>query len=214
MKSILMTLTGLATFALVSCENPADSSSAAKTGDAKSVTNGDTTGTKWVFTPESKVEFVGSKVTGSHEGGFKEFTGYFHMDDGTLAESGHKVEIDMNSTWSDDEKLTGHLKSADFFDVEKFPTSTFTATGLRESTGDEKGTHQLTGNFNLHGVEKSIEFPVTVDMSDDKVSIKADFFIDRFDYDIKYPGMQDDLIRKEVVIKLDLTAKPAENSAS
>ncbi len=214
MKNILLTLTGLATFALVSCDNPADKSSAAKTSDAKSVSTDDAGGIKWVFTDESTVEFVGSKVTGSHEGGFKEFSGYFHMSDGALAESGHKVIIDMESTWSDNEKLTGHLKSPDFFDVEKFPTSTFTATGLRESTSDEKGTHQLTGNFDLHGVEKSIEFPVTVEISADQVNINADFFINRFDYGIEYPGMTDDLIRKEVVIKLDLTAKPAENPAS
>ena len=45
--------------------------------------------------------------------------------------------------------------------------------------------------------------------SEDKVEINADFFINRFDYDIKYEGMKDDLIRKEVVIKLDLTAIPA-----
>ena len=85
------------------------------------------------------------------------------------------------SIWSDADKLTAHLKAPDFFNVEQFPTSTFVATGLRKSEEGEKGTHQLTGNFTLHGVEKSIEFPVTVTQSDDKVDINADFFINRFD---------------------------------
>lgn len=214
MKTLITSLAGVATFALVSCENPADTSSAAKTSDAVDAPSGDITGSKWMFTPDSKIEFVGSKVTGSHEGGFKSFTGHFHLDDGALAESGHHIEIDMNSTWSDNEKLTAHLKAPDFFNVEKYPTSTFVATGLRESRDGEKGSHQLTGNFTLHGVEKSIEFPVSVKQSADKVEIDADFFINRFDYGIKYEGMKDDLIRKEVVIKLDLTAVPAGDTAS
>lgn len=214
MNTPLLTLAGLATLALVSCENPADQSSAAKTSDAKDLPTGDVSGAKWMFADESKIEFVGSKVTGSHEGGFESFTGHFHLDGDQLAESGHRIEIDMNSTWSDNEKLTAHLKAPDFFNVEKFPTSTFVATDLRESKEGEKGTHQLTGNFTLHGVEKSIEFPVTVKESANRIEIDADFFINRFDYDIKYEGMKDDLIRKEVVIKLDLTAVPAEEPAS
>ena len=209
MKTLITSIAGAATIALVSCENPADNSSAAKTGDAKDVPSGSASGSKWVFTEDSKIDFVGSKVTGSHDGGFKSFSGHFHIDGDSLAESGHQIEIDMNSTWSDNDKLTEHLKAPDFFNVEKFPTSSFTATGLRESKEGEDGTHQLTGNFKLHGIEKSIEFPVTVVQSDNKVEIDADFFINRFDYDIKYAGMKDDLIRKEVVIKLDLTAIPA-----
>ena len=122
-------------------------------------------------------------------------------------------EIDMNSTWSDNDKLTEHLKAPDFFNVETFPTSTFTATHLKaiEPKEDQEGgpTHLLTGNFKLHGVKKSIEFPVSVKESEKQIEIDADFFINRFDYDIKYAGMKDDLIRKEVVIKLDLTAVPA-----
>ena len=209
MKTLITSIAGAATIALVSCENPADNSSAAKTGAAVDVPTGSTSGSKWVFTDDSKIDFVGSKVTGSHDGGFKSFSGHFHIDGDSLAQSGHLIEIDMNSTWSDNDKLTQHLKAPDFFNVEKFPTSSFIATGLRESKDGEEGTHQLTGNFKLHGVEKSIEFPVTVSQSDDKLEIDADFFINRFDYGIQYAGMKDDLIRKEVVIKLDLTAVPA-----
>lgn len=211
MKTTLLALTGITTLALVSCENPADKSTAAKTGEAKEVPTGDTSGSKWVFTPDSTITFVGSKVTGSHEGGFKEFKGFFHLDGDKLAESGHEVVIDMSTTFSDAEKLTGHLKSPDFFDVEKYPESTFVATGLRPSEANEKGTHQLSGNLNLHGVEKSIEFPVSVLKSENEVKLTADFFINRFDFGIKYPGKQDDLIREEVVIKFDLKATPEVN---
>lgn len=213
MKATLFALVGLSTLTLISCENPADNSTAAKTSDARAVPAGTVTGNKWVFTEDSRIEFIGSKLTGSHDGGFRKFDGHFHLDGDSLAPSGHLIEIDMNSTWSDDDKLTEHLKAPDFFNVAKFPTSTFVATGLRESTAGEKGTHQLTGNFTLHGVEKSIEFPVTVGQSADQLKIEADFYLNRFDFGIRYEGMKDDLIKKEVVIKLNLTAVPAGDSA-
>ncbi|BDS06522.1 hypothetical protein NT6N_15620 [Oceaniferula spumae] len=201
MKTTLFILTSVAAMSLVSCDNPAEKSTEANTSEAKAVPTGEASGQKWEFTDQSTITFVGSKVTGSHDGGFKKFSGHFHVDGETLAASGHKVVIDMSSLYSDSEKLTGHLKSPDFFDVANNPEATFVATSFKDDT--------LTGNLNLLGVEKSIEFPVKVDKSDDAIRITADFFINRFDFDIKYAGKTDDLIRKEVVIKLDLHATPA-----
>ena len=161
------------------------------------------------LTPDSELTFVGSKVTGSHEGGFKEFSGSFDVDLAAkkLAESGnHVVEIDMTSTWSDNEKLTGHLKSPDFFDVEAHPTATFTLTEAMETDDG----YTLSGTLNFHGVEKAISFPATVEVADDEqsVNVKAEFAINRVDFGIEYPGKPDDLIRKEVVIRFDVVGKP------
>ncbi len=196
----------LSTFALVSCDNPADKTATAEVSDAveKKEETAPDAAVKYVFTDNSKVGFIGSKVTGSHEGGFKKFTGHFTLVDGKPAGNDHKVEIDMTSTWSDNEKLTGHLKAPDFFDVEKFPTSTFDVTSI---TAKDDG-YSVTGNFTLHGVTKSITFPATVSQDGEVAKIQAEFDINRFDFDIKYPGRKDDLIRKEVVIKLALEAKP------
>jgi len=210
MKKTILTLAGATTLLLVSCENPADSSTAATVSEAKEVSTATASGQKWSFTEDSTITFVGSKVTGSHEGGFKEFSGHFFVDGDTLAASGHEVVIDMTSTYSDKEKLTGHLKSADFFNVEAIPTSTFTVTAIEAKTGAKGETHLLTGNFDLHGVTKSIDIPVTVAQSADAINLKADFFINRVDFGIKYPGKKDDLIREEVVIRFDLNAKPVE----
>lgn len=209
MKNTIISLAGLTTLALVSCENPADKSNKAETSEAKAVSTEPAAGKKWTFTENSTITFVGSKVTGSHTGGFKKIDGHFFVTSDTLASSGHEVVIDMSSTYADAEKLTGHLKSPDFFDVEKYPKTTFIATGLKAEAGPSDSTHILTGNLNLHGVEKSIDIPVKVAKSGEQIDIDADFFINRFDFGIKYPGKTDDLIRKEVVIKFDLTAKPA-----
>ncbi len=72
----------------------------------------------------------------------------------------------------------------------------------------------MTGNFEFHGVTKSISIPVVVDASNSAINITADFFINRFDFNIEYPGKTDDLIRKEVVIKFDLNAKPVSTESS
>ncbi|MGJ8672932.1 YceI family protein [Rubritalea sp.] len=212
MKNTLLALSSATTLLLVSCENPADNSTAAKVSDAKEVPTSVVTGQKWNFTDNSKITFVGSKVTGSHEGGFKKFSGHFYVDGKTLTASGHEVLIDMDSTWSDSEKLTSHLKNPDFFDVPQFPNSKFVVTGIEEKTGPTGETHLLTGNFTLHGITKSINIPVSVNQTPDTINVKADFFINRFDFDVKYAGKKDDLIRKEVVIRFDLHAKPDASS--
>lgn len=190
----------------VSCENPADKTTDAKVSSAveKSTTPTET-GTRYVFTAASQVNFVGSKVTRSHNGGFKKFTGHFTIKDGAPVGNDHKVVIDMASTWADDEKLTAHLKSADFFDVQKFPQATFDVTSI---TKNADASHTVSGNFNLHGVTKNISFPAHVTEDGEIVNIHAKFDINRKSFNIVYPGKPDDLIRDEVVIELNLEAKP------
>jgi len=145
-------------------------------------------------------------VTGSHDGGFKTFTGSFTVADGQLVGTGHQVVIDMNSVWSDNDNLTGHLKNEDFFDVEKHPTATFTLTGL-EAAGEE-GSYNVSGNFTLIGNTKNLTFPATATVDGEKVSIHAKFDINRKDWGVVYAGRADDLIRDQVVIELKLVAAP------
>ncbi|HAB16177.1 MAG TPA: hypothetical protein DCE44_06985, partial [Verrucomicrobiales bacterium] len=65
-----------------------------------------------------------------------------------------------------------------------------------------------TGNLNLHGVTKSISFPATVQLAPDAVTLKAEFAINRRDFNINFPGMPNDLIRDNVVLNLDIKATP------
>lgn len=204
-NQILFAATVAVSLVFTACSNPADNVNEAEVSSAKEVSGSPILGKKFVSTADSKVEFVGSKVTGSHAGGFEKFTAAIHVQDGVLVPNGTSVEIDMDSTWSDSNRLTGHLKNADFFDVPTFPTSTFITTNI------EKGDtgYSVTGNFTLHGVTKSISFPADIQVSDAQVKVNAEFFIKRFDFEIKFPGKADDLIRDEVVIKLNITAKPS-----
>lgn len=154
----------------------------------------------------SKVEFTGSKVTGKHEGGFKNLTGTIDFVNNKPEESTVTVDIDTGSAYSDDEKLTGHLKSADFFDVEKYPKATFKSTNIVADPARGSEAYTVTGDFSLHGVTKSISFPATIKAGPDTVEVAAEFSVNRKDFGIVYAGKADDLIRDDVVIRLDLKA--------
>ncbi len=165
--------------------------------------NASAAGTEYVIRAGSTIGFVGSKVTGSHTGGFTNFAGAIRVADGKVV-GNSEIQIAMSSTWSDSDRLTGHLKSPDFFDVENHPMATFTVTGA-EGSGNQQ---TVTGNLDLHGVTRSISFPAKVQVADDAVTVAAEFAINRKDFNINYPGKPDDLIRDNVVIKLDIRATP------
>jgi polyisoprenoid-binding protein YceI len=161
------------------------------------------------FTDESTIGFIGSKVTGSHVGGFKVFSGSFVVEGDAPGNGPHRIEIDMESTWSDDDRLTGHLKNEDFFDVPHHPTSVFSLDTVTPAEGDDAYT--LTGDLTLRGATKRISFPATIKAGEgDRIHLDAEFSINRKDFGIVYAGRADDLIRDEVVIQLAMVAAPAE----
>ena len=194
-----------------SCADPAADKPKASTGNATTVSESPKpAGTETlVISPQnSKVEFVASKVTKSHPGSFKQFTGKIELAPKTIPDSRVSIEIDAASVEADDPQLTAHLKTPDFFDVAKFPKATFVSTKIEPITS---GTFNVTGNLELHGVTKSITFPANIQESADSVSVEADFAINRKDFAIVYAGKTDDLIRDNVVLKLSLKvarAKP------
>jgi polyisoprenoid-binding protein YceI len=207
MKTKSLMIVSASAALLASCENPADETTSASVSQAVEVaaSTGSEKGISYTFTPASEIRFVGSKVTGSHDGGFKSFTGSFTVADGELVGTGQKIVIDMNSIWSDNEKLTAHLKNEDFFNVEKFPESTFELTGIKPAS---EGNYEVSGNLTLIGNTKNITFPASASVADGKAKIHAKFDINRKDFGVVYAGMTDDLIRDQVVIELKLEAAP------
>jgi len=189
---------------ITGCSDPADTVHKTSAADPKKTSSGSSaSGKEYVIRAESTIGFVGSKVTGSHNGGFKNFAGKLNVASGKLVGT-PQIKIATGSLWTDNDRLTGHLKSPDFFDVATFPVATFTAT----STEPAGAQHNVTGNLDLHGVTKSVSFPATIQIADAAVTVKAEFAINRKDFNINYPGKPNDLIRDNVVIKLDLKASP------
>ena len=191
----------------IACNDPASDQPRATTGAATqaSPAQQNVAGTKYAITPQtSKVEFIGSKVTGSHNGAFERFAGVIDYA-GAPERSRVTVTMETDSLTTDDANLTKHLKTADFFDVAKFPQATFTSTEIKAG-GESGASHTITGNLTLHGVTKSVTFPATISVTPDTANVDANFSINRKDFGINYAGAQDNLIRDNVVLKLTIRA--------
>jgi polyisoprenoid-binding protein YceI len=193
---------------LAACDSdPAKGKSQAAASEPVAAQAAPASAVKYTFSnADSKVDFVGAKVTKKHDGSFQTFTGTVNLVENNPEKSTVSVDIDTASIKSDDEKLTGHLKTPDLLDVGKFPKATFTSTSIKAG-GDKGATHTVTGNLQLHGVTKSISFPATIKTGGDTVDVDAEFAINRKDFGIVYPGMPDDLIKDDVLLKLHIRAK-------
>jgi polyisoprenoid-binding protein YceI len=188
-----------------SCADPAANKTKATVGNAapESATAKPANAETLPITSDtSKIDFVASKVTRSHNGSFKQFSGAIDLVNNSAEQSRVTIDIEANSVVTDEPDLTKHLQTPDFFDVTKFPKATFTSTKI-EPAGSN---YNITGNFDLHGIKKAITFPATIQIAPDKVTVNAEFTINRKDWNLTYPGKADDLIRDGVVIKLNVNA--------
>lgn len=227
MKIFFVTLATITCFA---CTNAPDSDEA-KTTEAKDVDQTNP-GEAWtLITSSSKIEWIGTKVSGYHTGivpikngqiyvkGSEVTGGKFVMDVANMEISGPK-NVDAKSN----QRLLGHLKSSDFFDVEKHPEATFELTNVKTYSGgalqdttdprqDEiseykvtNPTHLISGNLTIKGVTKNIEFPARITVSGNQAEAIAKFNIDRKEWDIVYPGQPDDLIRDAIHLGISIKA--------
>ena len=217
---LLILIVALLSFA---CANPAADkpkatvSNAAPEGNSAKPAGAETL---TISSENSKIDFVAAKVTRSHNGSFKRFSGTIDLTNNKPEDSRVSIDIEANSIETDEPDLTKHLQTPDFFDVAKFPKATFTSTKIerRDLTGPSDTRQQaenprwadtqynITGNFELHGIKKSITFPATIQITPDNVTVNAEFAINRKDWGLLYPGKADDLIRDGVVIKLTVNA--------
>ena len=155
---------------------------------------------KYALTGENtKVEFTGFKKGGKHDGGFKQLTGTASID-GDPTSLKLEAEIDTDSLYSDNEKLTAHLKNPDFFGVKDNPKATFKSTKIEKS---EKG-YTITGDLTLLGKTKPVTMPATVEAKDGELVLSSEFKINRFDWGMTFgKGMVED----GVSLKLNIKAK-------
>lgn len=106
--------------------------------------------------------------------------------------------------------LTRHLKSADFFDVENYPTAVFVITKSK-AIGDKQ--FQITGNLTVKGVSNAVSFPATVYMQNGRVYAKADFEVDRTLWDVRYgsdkffDNLANNVISDMIGLSLELAAE-------
>lgn len=161
-------------------------------------------------TEKTSLQWLGEKVTGQH-------TGTIKLKDGWLLWQGNKIasgefNIDMNTLKDGDnnQMLEKHLRSDDFFGVEKFPVSTLSITG---SDSFEKGTATVRGNLTIKGINNPVEFRAAMQKKEDGTWFYASLTVDRTKYNIRYgsgtffDNLGDKTIFDEFKVKVSLLVK-------
>lgn len=140
-----------------------------------------------VDTQKSSITWQGYKVAGSHTGNIDLKNGNLEYTDGLL--TGGSFEIDMTSMIVTDleggaaDKLLGHLKSDDFFGVEKYPSTKFVITSVSPQGPDR---YKVTGNLTIKSTTKPIKFITTTKEENGTMIADAKIEVDRSEYDVKY----------------------------
>lgn len=169
-------------------------------------------------TLNSKIEWKGFKVVKSdntsHFGTIKFESGDVTVKDGKL-ESGKFVanmssleNVDLKDNEKDKVKLETHLKSGDFFEIEKFPTASYEITRVTPNSEGDFNT-LLDGNLTIKGITKPMQFNANVTVKDGEVSIYTEpKDINRQDFSIKFQmPVQNGLIKDEVNIQIAVKAR-------
>ncbi len=164
----------------------------------------------------STINWKGFKPTGEHYGTIMLKNGNFNVE-GNQIKGGEFtidmttiVDLDMPADNEYNAKLVKHLKSEDFFGVEKHPTANFKITKI-EKKGDKSLIH---GDLTIKNKSNPVSFLAEVDFSNDVLTLKSETFkIDRSKWDIKYKSksffenLADNFIYDDMEITIEIEAK-------
>lgn len=161
------------------------------------------------LSPEnSKVSFVGTHVGDDPKprlGGFKKFSGQLATTEDGKGIKSLTMEFETGSLFSQmGDKLTNHLKNADFLDVENYPDAKFASTGV---TAGDDGMFNVAGDFTLMGKTNSITIPVKLTSSEQGVVATSELKLDRTSFGMNKKTEQ---VSKEVSIMLSVGEPTAE----
>jgi len=137
----------------------------------------------------STIEWRGSKVTGEHNGHVDVRQGNIVLDEKGNLKSAY-VQVDMNSMTNEDldadtqQKLIGHLKSDDFFSVEKYPYAEIKLNSFKP--GEKSGTYIASGDLTVKGKTQPISFPFTYNNNGGDFTANGTLTFDRSKYDVRY----------------------------
>ena len=159
----------------------------------------------------SKIEWLGKKVTGQHNGEIKISEGTIGFDGATFKSANFTVDMTTitNADLTDAEynkKLVTHLNSDDFFSVDKFKTAKFVSKSVSKV---KDNTYKVTGDLTIKGKTAPITFNADVT----RTNATAVFNFDRTKYDVKFgsgkffKGLGDKMINDDVQLTLNLKAK-------
>jgi polyisoprenoid-binding protein YceI len=167
----------------------------------------------WNIDPaHSHAEFkVRHMMISNVKGEFKGIKGTLKLNDADLTQSGVEVSIDAATIDTGEAQRDGHLKTADFLDVEKFPTLAFKSTGVVKG---KKGELKVSGDLTIHGVTRNVEFevegssaPVKDPWGNTRIGLSATTRINRKDFGLTWNAALETggiLVGEEINITLDV----------
>ncbi|RTQ50715.1 YceI family protein [Hymenobacter gummosus] len=139
----------------------------------------------------STLGWVGKKVGGQHNGSIALQSGSVLVRGNQI--SGGTFVVDMTSIKNEDlkdadynAKLLGHMKTDDFFGVDKYPTATFVITSIKPLKDAQGNNAQIAGNLTIKGKTSPISFPAKVGVKNGVASASGVATVDRTKYDVKY----------------------------
>ena len=181
-------------------------------GETKEVKQESTAQTLTLDLSASSLKWIGTKVTGKHNGTVAIKEGSLSVKDGQL--TGGSFVLDMEKIVVEDlkagqgkEKLEGHLKSGDFFEVEKFPTASYEITKVSPNEAGDYNT-LLDGNLTIKGITKPMQFNANVSVKEGEVSIATEpKDINREEFGVKFQmPVANGVIKDEVNIQILIKA--------
>jgi polyisoprenoid-binding protein YceI len=164
-----------------------------------------------VDTEQSVIKWEGYKVTGKHNGTVDLKSGNLEFDGEQLVGGNFTMDmtsitvLDLNGNYK--AKLEGHLKSDDFFGVEKHPTAKFEIT--RVVSRGMPGDYKVEGDLTVKGITKPIRFNAKVTEENGVKVARADMKLDRTDYNVRYGSGSffDNLGDKTIYDEFDLSVE-------
>ncbi len=174
-----------------------------------------TTTTYGIDKAHSEVTFQVRHLLTRVRGRFSEFTGTIEYDEENPERSLVNVEVQAASIDTNERDRDAHLRSADFFDVEKTPVLTFRSTGIRRKTEE---TFTVAGDLAVHGVTRSVSFDVSLlgkakdPWGNERIAFEAETTINRKDFGLTWNAALETggfLVGDEVRITLSVQAVPA-----
>jgi len=159
---------------------------------------------------KSQLQWLGEKVTGQHTGTVKLKSGWINMKENKIVSGEFNIDMTTIEESDDNAKFEGHMRSDDFFAVEKYPEAKLVIT---ESTPFEKGTATVKGNLTIKSFTNPVEFKTAIQKKDDGVWFFSNITIDRTKYDIRYGSgsffedLGDKTIYDDFKLKVNLLTK-------
>jgi hypothetical protein len=170
-----------------------------------------------IIAAQSNIDWIGRKITGSHNGIIAIKEGTLLLNEGNLTGGAFIIDttsikvLDITDPGTN-AQFAGHLASEDFFASEQYPEALFTITSTKQK---ENNTYSILGDLTIKGITHPVAFDAAININGDQLTAAGKLVIDRTKYGIKFRSgnffkdLGDTLIYNDFELTISVTAKAA-----